>query len=196
VERGQVSVNVATPYVIRDPDTSREAAILDTSGTVTSLEGREARVLLTRSQVMLRRERGETRIYDLAGVNHFEVGPERAARWAKAAAVWTAPLTAPFVLAGFYLLRLLQALVGAGLALLAGATMGTKLEFPAAMRIAALAITPPTLLLDLAGFLGAGIPWAGTIWAVLAAGWTLFAVRACAGAEAGEVTASALPPPN
>jgi hypothetical protein len=196
VDRGTVSVSAPTPYVIRDPRTGREAAILDTSGTVTSLEGREARLLLTRHQVMLRRDHGETRIYDLSGVNHFELHAERAARWAKAAAVWAAPLTAPFVLFGFYVVRLFQALVGAAFALLAGAAMRARLDFSAAMRIAALAITPPTLLLDLAGFLGAGVPWAGPAWAVMAAGWTLFAVRSCARPEPADADPHAVPAPH
>lgn len=196
VDRGRVSVNVPTPHVIRDPNTGREAAIIDTSGTVSSLAGREARLLLTGHQVMLRRERGETRIYDLSGVKHFELGPQRAARWAKTAAVWTAPITAPFVLAGLYVLRLLQAVVGAGIALLAGTVMGARLAFAPAMRVAALAITPPTLLLDLAGFLGAGIPWAGALWVAMAVGWTLFAVRACARPEPGDEVATVPPAPN
>jgi hypothetical protein len=184
IRRGEASVAAPTPHVIRAPETGRALAIIDTSGAVTSLEGSEARVLLTRTQVMFRRNDTEIRVFDLAGVDRFDVGPERAGRWARAAAAWLAPLAAPLVLAGLYALRLLQALFGAGLVLAIAPLRRVRLDVAAAMRLAALAITPPTLLLDLAGFLGAQVPYAGLAWAALATAWTVFAVRACERPEA------------
>jgi hypothetical protein len=193
VHKGEVSVDVRTPYVIHAPETGKEVAIIDTSGTVTSLEGLEALALLTRRSVMVRRNNAETRVFDLSSVEHFELGPERAGRWARAAAAWLAPLCAPFILAGVYLLRLFQALIAAGLLLLVASVQRVKLDFAAAMRVAALAITPPTLLLDGVGFFGVKIPFSTFLWIGLCVAWMMFAVRALVRSEAPADTAPIAP---
>src|SRR5688572_7259364 len=67
VSNGQVSTDVATPYFIKDHD-GEDFMIIDTSGEYESLDSTSAKVLLTKSKLIMKRNETETRTYDLAGV--------------------------------------------------------------------------------------------------------------------------------
>ena len=178
IERGIVSVDRPGPIVIRDRK-GNEVAIIDTTASVTGLEGRTAYLLLTRDHLVARKSASETRIMTLERVQHFVLTRERISGWVRRVEVWFAVLAAPFILIGFYLARLLQQLLTAVVTLLVANARRVPVDFAAAMRLAALAITPATLVLDLLGYMGARIPFSSGLWCLFTIGYVVFAVNAC-----------------
>src|SRR5438034_9579350 len=70
--QGVVHVDRPTPLTITDSK-GVALAIIDTSGSIASLEGSEAHVLLTRDHLYMRKSGAETRVYDLLNVKDFRV---------------------------------------------------------------------------------------------------------------------------
>lgn len=184
IDHGHVAIDRPSPVVLRDPDTGKPAAIIDTTGTVTSLEGTDAYLLLTRDHLVYRKTAAETRVFDLSRVQHFAVDQARATHWTRLAVVWLPIVVFPFILLFMFVARLFQQLIAALAVLVVGRARSLALDFAACMRLAALAITPATLALDLAGFAGLKVPWSGTLWCLITLAYVVLAIAACRAAPA------------
>ena len=134
IANGVVSVDAKTPVSIHDPETGRVLAIIDTTGSTTSLEGTGASVLLTRDRLFYARSRGETRVFDLSHVQRFHLDRARATRWARGFAAYCGIALAPFILLGIYLARLAQQAGFCRARAGRGRAMNVVLDFAAAMR--------------------------------------------------------------
>jgi hypothetical protein len=173
-----VQIDQPMPYVIRDRTNGAQVVVIDTTGQVTSLDGLEARVLLTADRLMYRKSTAETRVFNISAIDHFTIDSARAARWLDKVSTWLAPALTPFVFAGLFVFRLVQLVAFALVGMLVGALARVRLDFSAYLRLTAVALTPSLLLeplLDLAGNKARGwwivwtlIPLAYVIRAVLA----------------------------
>lgn len=165
------------PVIIREPGKDVALAIIDTSGGITSLEGSEARVLLTRSLLYVRRSDTETRVFDLSHVRSFSMDRDRAVSWLGGLVIWLAALLAPVVLLGLYVFRLIQQLIGSLIGLLVARLSPGTLDFSARMRLVAVALTP-ALVTELALDLANKRPPAwGLLWTVIAITYVVLAIR-------------------
>jgi len=180
IDHGRLSTDAQNPVAIRGPASGRVLALIDTAATATptALEGSTAYVLLTRDHIVCRYSTTETRTFDLSRVEHFVLDRNIATRWTRLAN-WLAVVMFPFVLVGLYLARLVQQLLASFATLLVARIRGVAVDFGGAMRLAALAMTPATLVLDLIGVLGGRVPGSGWIWCAVTLGYVLFGVDAC-----------------
>jgi len=194
IDHGVVSIDRPGPIVIRDRK-GNEVAIIDTSASVESFEGRTAYVMLTRDHLIARKSVSETRIMTLERVQHLVLTRERVTRWAHTIEALLAVVAAPFILVWFYIGRLVQALLAAVVALMIASVRHVSVDFAACMRLAAVAITPATLLFDLFGYLGARVPFSGLLWCLCTIAYLVFAVNACQ-AEPAAPAAAETPAPT
>lgn len=186
-----VRVDAAMPCIIRDRRTGAAFAIVDTTGQVVSLDGQQARVLLTRDHLLLRKSAAETRVFDLSRIEDFTLDAARARRWLGLFATWASPVAAPFVFVGLLCVRLVQQLVLAGIGLLVGSLARVGLDFAAHMRLAAVALTPALVLEPVLELLHARPPGWGLLWSAIALGYLVWAVLAN---RAGPAEAATGPP--
>jgi len=193
IERGIVSVDRPGPIVIRDRK-GNEVAIIDTTASLTALEGRTAYALLTRDHVVARKSAAETRVVSLERVQHFVLTRERISGWVHKAEAFLAVLTAPFMLLGFYVTRLIQQLFVALITLMVTSLRRVPLGFAAAMRLSVVAMTPATLVLDLAGFFQRHVPGSGWLWCLVTVGYVVFGVNASRTEPAAPAAAEAPAP--
>jgi len=199
IAHGVVSVDAPTPLTIRDPKSGKALAIIDTTGQVTSLAGTEAQVLLTRDKLVVKKGASETRVYDLSRVEHFTMDRARATRWLRVFADWFALVCAPFVLAWFYLIRLIVTLILAGILLLAARAMRSDIGFAATMRLTAIALTPASLIEMVLDAAGTKPHFWGSLWVLITIGYLVFVLRSVAAETQAETPASgsgAAPPPD
>src|SRR6266550_5998622 len=66
ISNGQVSTDVTTPYFIKDPTTGEDIAIIDTTGQYETLANTNAKLLLTKSKLIVEKSAMETQTYELA----------------------------------------------------------------------------------------------------------------------------------
>lgn len=173
-----VEVDRPMPYVMSDPATKTEVAIVDTTGRITSLDGLEARVLLTADQIQYRKSTAETRVFSLSGVKDLTISAPKAKRWLSLFAAWATPAVAPFVFGGLFALRLGQVVVFAAIGLLVARSMKAPLDFSALMRLTAVALTPALVLEPVLDLVSWKPPMLGMIWTLAALAYLVFAVHA------------------
>jgi hypothetical protein len=185
ITKGVVSIAEPEPYFMRDPKTGRAVVYIDTSGAFDrGKEAQEAVILVSRSTMEVRQP-NKTEVHDLSKVDSFHMDRRDAARWLDLASTWFGPVayvaSVLWSLVTGLLRLLLYALVGMAFA----SSFNARLDFPALMRLSAVAMTPAMLVDTLAWTFNFGyLPCCG--WGVLMAVATLaylvFAVKANADA--------------
>ncbi len=174
---GKVSIDADEPYYIKDPDTGKVLAIIDTTGQVTSLDGTDAIALLTQDRLFVKRDGNKTEIHDLSGVEALTIDQDWLNLWLGRIAAWGATIALPFLLLGSYVYRILQALLYAAIGLLLNHVAGARLRYPAILAVAMVAVTPAVVLKTLIGTVGVHPPLAWLIYFAIAMGYLYFGIR-------------------
>lgn len=178
ITRGEVSIDQPVPYSISDPDTRAPLMVIDTSGTITSLDQTTALALLTKNKFMYQeRRRAETRIYDLSKIDSFTLDRDVVNKWVQAFRKLFATLAYPFALAGSCVFRILQILLYAGIGMLFVNLLKARLDYLTVLRLASVSITPVIILSTLLTLSGVRVPFLWLICFVIAMGYLFFAVK-------------------
>jgi hypothetical protein len=175
---GKVSIDADEPYHIKDPDTGKVLAIIDTTGQVTSLDGTDAVALLTGDRLFVKKDGNKTEIHDLSGVEAFSFDQDWLNLWLGRIAAWGATIAFPFLLLGSYVYRGVQALLYAAIGLFLNHVADAKLRFPAILSVAMVAVTPAVVLKTLIGTVGVDLPQAWLVYFAVAMGYLYFGIQA------------------
>ncbi len=178
IDHGRVTVDAEQPWLIRSPIPDGVVAIIDTSGRFTSLEGTAARVLVTDTQVIVRKNDTETRIFDLSGIEAFHLDAQRVEHWLQVAGTWGLLLLYPAVVLAAFCYHLVQALLYALLGLLIAGFLKCRLGYSAVLRVAIVALTPALLLKTVLSTVGVELPFAGFLYFLVAMGYLAFGLAA------------------
>jgi hypothetical protein len=176
---GQVSIKETQPYYIKDPDSNEPLAIIDTTGQIESLEDTDAFCLLTGNKVITKKSEFENRTYDLSNVKAFVVDSERITGWLQIGRKFLAVVIYPFVLLGYYMYRIVQALIYAAIGLLFASFCKTTLSYTALIRLAVVAVTPCIIVGTILGLTDTSIP--PFLYLVAALVYLFFAVKSISG---------------
>ena len=176
---GQVSIKETQPYYIKDPDSDEPLAIIDTTGQIESLEDTDAFCLLTGNKVITKKSEFENRTYDLSNVKAFVVDSERITGWLQIGRKFLAVVIYPFVLLGYYMYRIVQALIYAAIGLLFASFCKTTLSYAALIRLAVVAVTPCIIVGTILGLADTSIPY--FLYLVAALVYLFFAVKSISG---------------
>jgi ABC-type sugar transport system permease subunit len=177
ISKGRVSTDVTTPYFIKDPKTGSDLALIDTTGEHETLENTDAKLLLTKSKVIISKNATETQTYDLSGVQSIYVDRSHVESWLATAKRWFVPVLYPLALIFSFIFRAIQIVVYTLVGLLFARILHAKLDFKTLMRLAAIAITPVLVLNLLFEFLPRHIPRWSLIGIVIALAYLFFAVK-------------------
>lgn len=175
---GEVSIKEPQPYYIKYPENGDILAIIDTTGTIKSLEDPNTICLLTKTNIMWRQSKVETRTIDLSGVKNFVLDSERIMGWLHTAEKFLAIAIYPFALLGSYLYRILQALIYAAIGLLFASWCKVTLSYTALLRLAVVAVTPCVIINTILGLAGIHLPYIGLLYLLVALAYLLFGVKA------------------
>ena len=97
---GQISIEEPQPYTIRDPGTGEALAVIDTTGTITSLDQTDARILVTARNALVQKSAIETRTFSFENVDRYALDQQKIYHWLDIAKSWAAPVLYPFCLLG------------------------------------------------------------------------------------------------
>jgi hypothetical protein len=178
ISHGKVSTDVTTPYFIKNPDDGTDFMIIDTTGEYRNLDNTSATALLTKSQVMMRKGKAETRVYELASVESFFVDRARVENWLLTGKHWFIPIGYPLFVVFSFVFRAIQVLIYALIGLLFARMWQVNLDYKALMRLAAICITPVMVLNLILEFVPLHIPLWSWLGIGIALGYLLFAVKA------------------
>ncbi len=173
---GQASIAEPQPYYIKDPDNNDNLAIIDTTGTITSLEDANAFLLLTETQLIMRKNEFQTQTFDLKEVENFVLNSERIMGWLRTAKKFLVIAMYPIALLSSYLYRIVLVLIAAAIGLFFANLCKTKLSYDTSLRLAIVAVTPYIILKTILLAVGAPLTWWLNL--AIAFGYLFFAVYA------------------
>ena len=180
---GQAFIDEPQPYTIYDPDTGEALAVIDTTGTITSLEQTDAPMLVTARNAVIKKSDVETRSFSFENVDRYTLDRQKVYHWLDIAKSWAAPVLYPFCLLGSYAYRIVQALIYATIGLLLASLCKTRLPFDALLRLAVVAITPGIIVATLLDVAALTLPLAGLWFFLLTIGYLLFGIRTVASGD-------------
>lgn len=178
---GQAFIDQTQPYTIYDPETGEALLVIDTTGTITSLEQTDARGLVTARQAIIQKSEFETRSFSFESVDHYTLDQQKIYGWLDTAKTWAAPVLYPLCILGSFAYRIVQALLYACIGLLLANLCKGKLPFEALLRLSVIAITPAIIIGTLCNAASIEVPWAGLCFFLLSMGYLFFGIRATVG---------------
>ncbi|HEY2584475.1 MAG TPA: DUF1189 domain-containing protein [Tepidisphaeraceae bacterium] len=179
INNGVVSIDRPEPYVWRDADSGEVILYVDTTNAFDTPEAARAKVKLGRSQMIVKQSEFETRSYDLSQFKSFYVNRARLLGWMQVASYWIGLGIFVFGLVFTLIWHVIQVLIYGAIGLLLAMMMNARgLDYPALVRLAAVAITPAILLSTAFDLTGAAVPYAGWLFFALEMGYLAFAVKA------------------
>lgn len=175
---GRAFVDQPQPYTIHDPKTDEALLVIDTTGTITSLEQTDARALVTARQAIFQKNAIETRSFSFETVDRYTLDQQKIYHWLDIAKTWAAPVLYPLCTLGSYAYRILQVLLYACIGLLLTRLCKGTLPFESLLRLSVVAITPAIIIGTLLDASSIELPMAGLWFFLLAMGYLLFGIRA------------------
>ena len=173
---GQVSITESQPYYISDPENDDVLAIIDTTGTIKSLEDSDAFCLLTKNSLITRKNKFETQTHDLSQVEHFVLDGDRIMSWLQTSKKFLVIAIYPFALLGSYIYRIVQALIYAAIGLLFASFCKVVLSYNTLLRLATVAVTPCIIAGTVFDLAGVSLP--APLYLLAALGYLFFGVKA------------------
>lgn len=186
ISKGKVSVDAKMPYVIKDPESKASIAIIDTTGQTTTLKGSEAFVLLTKESLIVRKDKTETRTFDLSEIDSLTINQSVAYGWIDTFLEYFIFVLYPFSLIFSFALRIVQALIFALMGLVLATRLKSGLSFSSFMSLAIVAMTPSIMLDTVYNYMDIAIPSWWLVDFVIALGYFFFALRAVAEERSSE----------
>jgi hypothetical protein len=177
---GRASIGEPQPYYINDPESGKPLVIIDTTGTITSLDGTEAIGLVTRTNAQFRKSSVETRTFDFAGINKFMLDQKKISGWLAIGQKALLPILYPICVIGSYVSRIIQVLIYASIGLLFASWCKSKMPYLSLIRIAVAALTVFIIIRTILGILEITLPAAGMWYFLGAMAYMFFGVRAAA----------------
>lgn len=77
ISDGKVSTPEQRPYIITDPDTHENIAVIDTTGQYKTIKEANASVLVTETEIMTHPKKDEVRVYQIPSSFSQVINPEK-----------------------------------------------------------------------------------------------------------------------
>ena len=174
---GEVSIDLPQPYYITMPDSNEAVAIIDTTGSIDSLEDPNVFCLLTKTDFIMRGSGFETRSFDLSQIETFELDSNRIMGWLRTGKKFVFIVLYPLALGGEYVYRIIQVLIYAAIGLAFASSNRVKLPYSSLLRMSVMAVTPCIIVASTVGLVTDIVP--GMLYLMAALTYLFFAVRAC-----------------
>lgn len=177
ISKGAASIKEPVPYTIFDKKNNRPFVIIDTSGTVTSLDKSPAYMLLTNNMMLLKNDR-ETRSLSLADIGDLVINRALIYNWLEIFNNLFVGLLFPVMLLisfGFHLIQvILLSFIGGNLAKYFDANLDSR----ALIRLSVVAFTPAILLETVHAVFDIQYPYSSFLSFLITAGYLFYAIGA------------------
>ena len=171
VSKGHVSIDQDEPYYIKAFDSEQPLVIIDTTGKITSLPDDKTVLLITKTKIITKEQE-----FDLPKEKDLIVDQYKVQEWIDIFTKWFLIAIIPIMFITIYIFYIIGDLILAAIGMLFTKILKVKLDYPALMRLAIIAITPAVLVNVLFELKGINIPF--LILLVIDLGYLFYAVKA------------------
>jgi hypothetical protein len=183
IVNGQASIKEPQPYYIKDPDTGKPLVIIDTTGAITSLDGNDAVMLITKTKAIFKKSNVETRTFDFSQIKEFTIDQQKITDWLNMGKKILIPILYPMCVLGSFASRIIQVLIYAAIGMLFASSFKSRVSYGGLVRLAVAAITPCIIIKTLVGITQIALPLAGLWYFLIAMAYLYFGVKAVAQEE-------------
>jgi len=177
IKNGQVDIGQQKPYYIENRK-GKVVAIIDTTGSMNYIDDDHVKVLLTESELIIRRGNNQFNTLNLSQVSGFHLNRKIARQWLQTTQDALVPLSYGLFLLLSYIFAVLTMLLTAIVGLVLSNAMHSTLKFAAILRIAVSAATPAIVLITVSSALGQSVP--GPAYVAFTILYLLIGIKSCA----------------
>ena len=179
IKDGEASSDVPQPYEMKEPDSGRVFAVIDTTGQINSLDDTSAIVLLTKTKLFVKdQNNGQVREIPLKTFGNVTIDKKFLQGWADWIGKWMSFVVYFPALLGSVVFRLIQMLIYGLIGLAFASMFNARLDYAALMRLSVMSIIPILLLDTIFSLTGARVPLWNLIGIGVAMIYLLMAVKA------------------
>ena len=175
---GKASTDQDKSYFVKDPISGEDIIIIDTTGQISSLDSTTAVMLLTETNLIVKKSDRETQVFSLSEIEDFRFDQEVVYSWLRIVQKWLAVVFFPFLVLGSYVYRLIQVLIYAIIGILFANILKVDIEFQSIINITIMAITPVVILDTFMGPPGISTVMWRFVCFLIAMGFLFFGIRA------------------
>jgi len=176
IENGIVSADVVQPYKIEEEDFT---FIIDTTGTVTSLDDYDRGILVMKNKVVYKESDVKTESYDLSGIEAIRIDEDFMVMLRRNVTWILFPIMLLVIFVFFTVAKFLQVFVFTLVSLATCSIVNVKLDYKAIFNIGIYALTPSALLGFLLAFFNVRLPLFGIIYSGLYVIYLIMAILNC-----------------
>lgn len=178
ITNGEAVIEEEQPFYINDPDSGETIAIIDTTGSITSLSDVEAEVLLTKTKIIYKKNDIETRTYNLDQIQDFRLDQDRINGWMAIMKNTLAIAIYPFALSGSFIIRVIQVLIYALLGMAFSSITKSRRSYLELIRLSVVALSPPLIIKTLLSIFDIDFPFMSSILFCVTMGYLYWGVKA------------------
>ena len=176
---GQASIDEPQPYFIVAPDSNEVLCVIDTTGTITSLDQTDAMFLLTKTEIIYKENDYKTESYEFSDFDDFVLSQDEINKWISVIKTWVTPIFCFFAVIGSYIFRMIQALIYGAIGLLFVNWCKSTHSYASVVRLAVVAVTPVIIVKTILSIAEVHIPFSGILGFLVTMGYLYFAIKVC-----------------
>lgn len=177
ISKGEASISEQQPYTIRDPDNGEPFMIIDTTGTVKSLENSKALVLLAKDRLIVKTPDDNQQVLNLRDIGDMTITRSVVREALENLVGWFTILLYPFVVIFGFIFRAAQALIIALFGTIITKSLGADLRYRELVKISSIALTPLIIFNALVLYFRIEIPIPFLTDLILIVAYQVFAIR-------------------
>lgn len=177
ITNGEAAIYKPQPYIIKDPETKEPLAIIDTTGSTTSLDGTKANVLMTKKHIILRDSNYKTTTYDLSMIGNLRIDKTAINSLLHGIQKYLIYILYPFILLLSYVIRIIQLLIYALIGKIFSSSLNVTTSYGSLFRISVIAVTPVILIKTVLQLFNITVPFSGIIFFVIAMFYLFYGIK-------------------
>jgi hypothetical protein len=178
IRNGEAHVKVNQPYIIVDPETNENLAVIDTTGVINTLDEANARILITKDEMIVQKSAIEERSFQFRTIDNFIINQNIIHEWFNYLNQYIGFLFFLICFPFSFLFRIVMALVYSLIGFIIASIYKTNKSFGQLVRLSVVAMTPGIILQTVLHSLKVNIPFYGVIFFVLTIIYLVFGIKA------------------
>ena len=180
INNGEVAIDRPEPYYIHNPENKNELMIIiDTTGQITSLANSDAFMLITKSQIEVKKSEYQTQTIKLDKADNITINANIITNWLESINRLFWPAIYPLLLISTFILRIILVLIYAAIGLVIASVCRAELTYAGAMRLAVMTLSPIIIAKTLLWVFHIVVPLGLLIFLGIYIAYLIFAIRAC-----------------
>lgn len=177
IKEGVVSIDKPQPYFIKNPQNGTVAVIFDNTGQYTNLDNTTAQMLITKTEIITRKNQQETRVHTLTKNDNYVLTQAKVDQFVHSTLWWMPTIMYVVMVLGSFIYRLIQALLYALVGLIYSRFIKYEIHYQPTYRLTIIALTPVIIISSILSYLHILFPFQLLFYLVLGLGYVIFGVR-------------------